>query len=59
MPEFMVHFERDHPEGPPGLETKGQAPVEAETVSDARDKFFEEFSEGSESQFTIVRVEKR
>lgn len=59
MPEYIVHFERDHPEGPPGITSEGKAPVEAESQSEARETFFEEFGEDAESQFTIVRVEER
>lgn len=59
MPEYMVHFERDHPEGPPGITITGKVPVDAESQSEARNTFFEEFSEDTASQFTIVRVEKR
>lgn len=59
MEEYLVHFERDHPEGPPGIESKGQLPVQAESAEKARTRFFDEFSEDISEQFTIIRVEKR
>lgn len=59
MNEYLVHFERDHPEGPPGIESKGQLPVEAESSEAARTKFFEEFSSDVGDQFSVIRVEKR
>lgn len=59
MPRYMVHFERDHPEGPPGIESEGQMPVDADSQDAAREQFFERFSDDVASQFNILRVEKR
>lgn len=59
MPEYLVHFERDHPEGPPGIESKGQMPVEATSSEAAREEFFDQFSDDIAEQFSIARVEKR
>lgn len=57
MASYIVRFERDHPDGPPGLETTGQMPIDAESPEAARERFYEQFSDEVAAQFDVVGIE--